>query len=514
MISKKAPSPVRAPKARPQHTARPAGRPTSRVARTASDSPTRSSRAGEGRDRKNSLSRYPTTAGRGSSEDRPLRTRRTDSRPDSRPSARSSSRSTQSPRRTGEGFSQRESREDMPRRRSGPTSPLRSGSRTRSRDDVVRERPARPTTHKPRSPRSDSSDRPERSSTRPPREGFAVTRRPPRVEGEKRPWQDRPNRQERPQVFSAAHSGSRLSTPRPATRRNESGTPFRVPVHRAPKPTRQDIEEGIAPMASKGERIQKALAQLGWGARREIEDWIRAGDVWINGQPAELGAVLVSGDKVEIIRGQKGLIEDGKRPRRKEVERYLTWHPQSDRLPRVLLYHKPEGEIISRDDPQNRPSSFTNLPRLKGGRWINIGRLDIASSGLIMFTDDGELANRLMHPSANLEREYAVRINGTLSEEHIRQLLAGVELEDGVAICLSVMPMSDKNEGRNQWYKLILTEGKNREIRRMVEALGYQVSRLMRVRYGPVFMPRGLRRGKHEELDRGSVEKMLRMLTR
>jgi 23S rRNA pseudouridine2605 synthase len=470
--------------------------------------------------------------------ERPYRSERAERGSPSTASRQGTPRSAPSPRFSGfrvardEGSRKSYARSDsrMPSSRDRSINPRLSGGSFRSEnapperswgrcEDVKalgRERPNRPDrsthakvgfrNHEARSPRTDQkSDRP---SDRPSHDRYKPLNRP--TVGEKSshvartPYPDKPRRPPRPFSPSSSRSTNNLS-----------GTPFRAPQPRVVAPTpRIDDADG-------GERIHKALAQLGWGARREIEEWIRQGDVWVNGKSCELGTVLQAGDKIEIIRGQKQWREDtpavGRRGRggnTREVERFITWFPQSaDHLPRVLLYHKPEGEIVSRNDPQFRPSVFVNLPKVRGGRWVNIGRLDVGSSGLILFTDDGELANQLMHPSSNLEREYAVRIDGTLSEEHMRQLMTGIEVEEaGMVQCVSVKPMSDKNEGRNQWYKFVLTEGKNREIRRMVESLGYQVSRLMRLRYGPVFMPRGLRRGKYEELEQSSVEKLLRLL--
>lgn len=180
------------------------------------------------------------------------------------------------------------------------------------------------------------------------------------------------------------------------------------------------------------------------------------------------------------------------------------------RLPRVLLYHKPEGEIVSRDDPEQRASVFEKLPRIHNGRWIAVGRLDYNSCGLLLFTSSGELANRLMHPRYHLEREYAVRVLGEPAPEAIERLKVGIELEDGLARFTRLLEAG--GEGANRWYNVTLSEGRNREVRRMFEAVGVTVSRLMRVRYGPVVLPSNLRRGQWRELEPREVEQLLKVL--
>lgn len=233
------------------------------------------------------------------------------------------------------------------------------------------------------------------------------------------------------------------------------------------------------------ERLHKVLAQAGVGSRREIEEWILAGRVSVNGLPAAVGQKVSADDKVRV---------NGK----------LVELRMKQRLPRVLLYHKPEGEIVSRDDPEGRASVFGKLPKLRGGRWVAVGRLDINTSGLLVFTTSGELANRLMHPRYELEREYAVRLVGELTAEQRERLLAGVELEDGVARFNSVF---DKGgEGTNHWYHVTIGEGRNREVRRMFEAIGLTVSRLMRVRYGPIQLPPRLKRGMTMDLPEQEVK--------
>jgi 23S rRNA pseudouridine2605 synthase len=239
-------------------------------------------------------------------------------------------------------------------------------------------------------------------------------------------------------------------------------------------------------------KLHKALADAGHGSRRELEEWIASGRVSVNGEPAHVGQRIGAEDKVRI-NGKLVQLKLG-----------------GSRSPRVLLYHKPEGEIVSRDDPDGRPSVFEKLPRINNGRWIAIGRLDFNSCGLMLFTNSGELANRLMHPRYGLEREYAVRILGQPSAEALELLQRGVELEDGLARFNRFEQAG--GEGANHWYNVTLSEGRNREVRRMFEAVGVTVSRLMRVRYGPVQLPSGLKRGQWRELDPHDVGVLLKLL--
>lgn len=232
------------------------------------------------------------------------------------------------------------------------------------------------------------------------------------------------------------------------------------------------------------ERLNKALSALGIASRRDVEDMIIAGRISVNEEPAHIGQKVTPADRIRV---------NGK----------LIQLRFQAKVPRVVVYHKPEGEIVSRDDPEGRPTVFENLPKLRHGRWISVGRLDFNTSGLLMFTDDGTLANRLMHPRYEMEREYAVRILGQLADEQIERLKTGIELSDGVARFSSIEDRG--GEGANHWYHVILSEGRNREVRRMFEALELTVSRLMRVRYGPVLLPAGLKRGKWEDLDEGRV---------
>lgn len=236
-----------------------------------------------------------------------------------------------------------------------------------------------------------------------------------------------------------------------------------------------------APMP--GERLHKKLAEAGVGSRREMEALIAEGQVSINGKKAEIGDRCQRGDRIRV--------------QGREVR--LNWDVKRQ-MARVLLYHKPEGEIVSRDDPGGRVSVFDQLPRLRGQRWVAIGRLDVNTEGLLIFTTSGELANHMMHPRYGMDREYAVRVLGGLSPEQIQQLITGIELEDGVARASSVVLAGSDEDAANQWYRLTLSEGRNREVRRLIEALGLTVSRLIRVRFGPVVLPPRLRRGQYVEL--------------
>ena len=229
------------------------------------------------------------------------------------------------------------------------------------------------------------------------------------------------------------------------------------------------------------EKLQKIIANAGLASRREAERWIKDGRVSVNGSIAELGDRATEKDKIRV---------DGK---------ILHVTAKADFQRRMLAYHKPEGEICSRKDPEGRTTVFENLPRVKNMRWINVGRLDINTSGLIFFTNDGELANRLMHPSHQVLRKYAVRVRGQVTEEILKRLTRGVELEDGYA---KFEHISDAGgEGSNHWYHVTLREGKNREVRRIWESQEIQVSRLHRIQYGNFELPRSLKRGRWQELD-------------
>jgi 23S rRNA pseudouridine2605 synthase len=236
-------------------------------------------------------------------------------------------------------------------------------------------------------------------------------------------------------------------------------------------------------------KLHKVLADVGMGSRREMEDLIVQGRVSVNGMPAHIGQRVGPTDQVRI---------NGK-----AVHRKIQTKP-----PRVILYHKPSGEIVSQADPEGRPTVFDRLPKPRQGRWIAVGRLDFNTEGLLLFTTSGELANRLMHPRYGVEREYAVRILGELSDEQQSQLKTGIQLDDGQARFLRLA--SGGGDGANRWYHVALTEGRNREVRRMFEASGHTVSRLIRTRYGIFLLPPRLRRGKWEEIPNEGVAQLMK----
>ncbi len=307
-----------------------------------------------------------------------------------------------------------------------------------------------------------------------------------------------------------------MPPPRKARAPARRNTPFRPPTGAAkPRPDREHkrpdaaecvaaepLQEAPRRRAEAGKRapaapddsikLQKALADAGFGSRRELEEWIAGGRVSVNGQPAHVGQRIGSGDKVRV---------NGK---------LVHLRFAAERRQRVLLYHKPEGEIVSRDDPQGRASVFDKLPKMRGGRWIAVGRLDFNSCGLLLLTNDGALAERLMHPRSEIEREYAVRVVGELSHQNKLRLTEGVQLEDGDA---HFGRLADGGgEGTNRWYRITISEGRNREVRRMFEAVGVTVSRLMRVRYGPVVLPPRLKRGMVLELEPAEVASLLKQI--
>jgi 23S rRNA pseudouridine2605 synthase len=236
-------------------------------------------------------------------------------------------------------------------------------------------------------------------------------------------------------------------------------------------------------------RLQKALAEAGLGSRREIEGWIREGRVRINGNLARLGDRVQPSDRVQV---------DGK---------LVSGRPARQARVRVLAYHKPEGEVVTRRDPEGRPTIFRRLPGLRDGRWIAVGRLDLNTAGLLLVTNNGELANRLMHPSREIEREYAVRIHGEVPPEALEQLVHGVELEDGPARFEEIVESG--GSGSNQWFHVLLREGRNREVRRLWEAVGCEVSRLKRVRFGNVILEARPLPGQWRELTGEEVAELM-----
>ncbi|WP_207063735.1 23S rRNA pseudouridine(2605) synthase RluB [Motiliproteus sp. SC1-56] len=228
------------------------------------------------------------------------------------------------------------------------------------------------------------------------------------------------------------------------------------------------------------EKLHKVLARAGLGSRREMERWIESGRVQVNGERASLGDRVTPADVIKV---------DGQR---------VSLGAEAGKGCRVIVYNKPVGEVCTRHDPEGRPTVFEKLPKLKSGRWISVGRLDINTSGLLLFTTDGELANKLMHPSTGIDREYAVRVHGEVSDETLQKLKEGVFLEDGMARFTDVQLFD--GTGSNVWYHVVLMEGKNREVRRLWESQGVEVSRLKRVRYGCIFMPKSIASGQWLEL--------------
>jgi 23S rRNA pseudouridine2605 synthase len=236
------------------------------------------------------------------------------------------------------------------------------------------------------------------------------------------------------------------------------------------------------------EKLQKVLANRGLGSRRGMEKWIRDGRIKVNGEIATLGDRVEQTDRLQV---------DG---------RYLGRADEETEPVRMILYNKPEGQICSRQDPEGRPTVFDSLPRVKNQRWIAIGRLDINTSGLLLFTTDGELANRLMHPSYQIEREYSVRVIGQVDDAMLQRLRDGVELEDGVARFSDIQ--DGGGEGSNHWFYVVLMEGKNREVRRLWESQGVMVSRLKRVRYGHVFIPSKTKSGRWSDVETSEVKRL------
>lgn len=243
----------------------------------------------------------------------------------------------------------------------------------------------------------------------------------------------------------------------------------------------------LAPVAE-SPKLHKVLAQSGLGSRLEMEQLITEGRISVNNEPAHIGQRIQYGDQIKV---------NGK-PIRFRIDAPAA---------RVIAYHKPAGEVVTHDDPQNRPTVFRRLPKLYQGKWQSVGRLDLNTEGLLLFTSSGELANQLMHPRFGLEREYAVRVLGKLTREEKQKLLDGVQLDDGRAQFGSIE--EGGGEGSNCWYRVTISEGRNREVRRMLEAVGHAVSRLIRIRYGAMVLPRGLKRGAWMELDEADIRSLV-----
>lgn len=250
------------------------------------------------------------------------------------------------------------------------------------------------------------------------------------------------------------------------------------------------MAEAPSTVPETGDKLQKVLAGQGLGSRRTMEEWISAGRIRVNGEVAHLGQRVLRSDTIQV---------DGGRPLRQVADHT-----------RVLLLNKPSGQVCTRRDPEGRPTVFKGLPRLKQGRWISIGRLDVQTTGLLLLTNDGELANRMMHPSAGLDREYAVRVNGKLSDEAMAELIQGVMIDGDLHRFSDIQYFNGR--GVNHWYHVVLMEGKNREVRRLFESLGLMVSRLKRVRYGPVLLPSWLPVGQRAELITDDVTALKKIL--
>lgn len=275
---------------------------------------------------------------------------------------------------------------------------------------------------------------------------------------------------------------------KPTNRQPQNSTKPNKP-HKPRNRTTAKTSPSTEKVAEGGERIQKLLARAGLGSRREIERWISEGKLTVNGNQIELGYHLKPGDHLTV---------NG---------RVVKWDKYADQPTRVLAYNKPVGEVVTRRDPEGRPVIFTQLPRLQVGRWIAVGRLDINTSGLLLVTNNGELANRLMHPSRQVEREYAVRILGEVDDAMIERLKAGVELDDGPAHFEDVSFYA--GEGANRWFYVTVKQGRNRLVRRLWESQGVKVSRLIRVRYGDVVLPERVRAHSFYELEPKELQDLM-----
>ncbi|MCG9031107.1 pseudouridine synthase [Laribacter hongkongensis] len=322
------------------------------------------------------------------------------------------------------------------------------------------------------------------------REGGNRGRFDSRDGGDKRPFTPRGEGGDKRPFTPRGEGGKKPAAPVPLTSRAKR-MPQRHLSDKIENKMQKLREQRIDPSVSLNEmRLQKALALAGLGSRRDMDELVAAGRVSINGAVAELGARVRPGDKVRV--DSKPVL--------------IRW---PDRLPRVIVYHKQEGEIVTRDDPEGRTTVFDRLPQTRSSKWVAIGRLDVNTSGLLIFTTSGDLANRMTHPSFEVEREYAVRVLGKLTPEQMKETTAGVQLDDGPASFQFIREDDDKEDSVNHWYRVGIREGRNREVRRMFEHFGLTVSRLMRVRFGIVTLPSRLKRGQFYELNELEVSKLM-----
>jgi 23S rRNA pseudouridine2605 synthase len=302
---------------------------------------------------------------------------------------------------------------------------------------------------------------------------------------EKKAVTGKPAKDSAPKKRGAADRSVNEKSPGGRPAKSAAGKPARATGQSSKPKVTRDADEKALPIASGDEKLQKVLARAGIGSRREMERAIEAGQVKVNDKIAKLGDRVLPQDKI-FVNGQRVVL-------RSELTRR-----------RVILYNKPEGEICSRSDPEGRPTVYDHLPPLKGERWISVGRLDFNTSGLLLFTNDGELANKLMHPSSVIDREYLVRIQGEVTDEMRASLLKGVALDDGVARFTDIV--DGAGEGKNRWFYCVVMEGRNREVRRLWESQGVKVSRLKRVRYANIFIPSHVRVGQWIDLTEREIQ--------
>ena len=265
---------------------------------------------------------------------------------------------------------------------------------------------------------------------------------------------------------------------------------MKKPIYGKNKSTRRDsdAQATVEYQSAKNEKLQKVLARAGIGSRREMERFITQGRVLVNGLLASLGDRVDFSDRIEVDK------------------RRIQLTPSEEKNVKVLLYNKPEGEICTRSDPEGRPTVFDHLPQLSGERWIAVGRLDFNTSGLLLFTTDGELANSLMHPSSKIDREYLVRIQGKVDDDMKARLVEGIALEDGTARFTDIV--DGAGSGQNHWFYCVVMEGRNREVRRLWESQGVKVSRLKRVRFGNIFIPSHVRVGQWTDLNVKEIKEL------